>query len=168
MGLKIKDNFLDSDHLQEIDKLVHTNFPWYLNKEQVTGADDGYWFGHIIYDEDVPKSDLYNPLIKIFKSYLKYISLCRIHVNLVVRQETPSISAFHTDLDLHSKDEEKITTAIFYLNTCNGVTEFKDGDKVDTVRNRLIMFPTNTSHRAIGQTDTDERIVLNFNFINGK
>ena len=38
MGLKIKDNFLDSDHLQEIDKLVHTNFPWYLNKEQVTGA----------------------------------------------------------------------------------------------------------------------------------
>ena len=27
------------------------------------------------------------------------------------------------------------------------------------------MFPTNTSHRAIGQTDTPERIVLNFNFI---
>ena len=58
----IKDNFLDSKHLTELDELTHTNFPWYLQKEQVTGADDGYWFGHILYDEDVPRSVSYTHL----------------------------------------------------------------------------------------------------------
>jgi hypothetical protein len=162
--MKIKDNFLAKKDLTELDNLVHNNFPWYLHKEQVTGADDGHWFGHIIYNEDVPKSDLYNPMIKIFKNYLKYVTLIRIHINLLVRQETPSISDFHTDCDFSPEDTEKITTAIFYMNTCNGVTEFED-QKIDTIRNRLIMFPANTLHRAIGQTDTNERIVFNFNFI---
>ena len=58
-----------------------------------------------------------------------------------------------------------MTTAIFYLNTNNGFTEFKDGDIINSVRNRLIMFPANTSHRAVGQSDVNQRIVLNFNFI---
>ena len=84
---------------------------------------------HIIYNEDVPKSDLYNPIIKIFKNYLNYLTLIRINVNLLLRQETPSISDFHTDLDEHL-NKEKVTTAIFYLNTNNGFTEFEDGDKV--------------------------------------
>ena len=164
--MKIKDNFLAKKDLTELDNLVHNNFPWYLHKEQVTGADDGHWFGHIIYNEDVPKSDLYNPMIKIFKNYLKYVTLIRIHINLLLRQEKPSISDFHTDCDFSPEDTEKITTAIFYMNTNNGATEFED-QKIDTIRNRLIMFPANTLHRAIGQTDTNERIVFNFNFIKG-
>ena len=170
--MKIKDNFLDDKHLDELDQLIHNNFPWYLQKEQVTGMDDGSWCLHVLYDEDVPKSDWYNPLINIFKNYLKYVTLIRVHVNLLLRQETPSISDFHTDCDFD--DTEKMTTAIFYLNTNNGSTEFKESfptgfsyQKIDSVRNRLVMFPTNTLHRAIGQTDTNERIVFNFNFIKG-
>ena len=163
--MKIKDNFLDDKHLDELDQLIHNNFPWYLQKEQVTGMDDGSWFCHIIYDDDVPKSDWYNPLINIFKNYINYITLIRINANLLLRQETPSISDFHTDCEFSSEDKEKITTAIFYLNTNNGSTEFKDGDKIDCVRNRLITFPTPTPHRAIGQTDVTKRIVLNFNFV---
>ena len=161
--MEIKDNFLFKKDLNELDQLVHNNFPWYFHKEQVTGADDGSWFGHIVYSDDTPKSDLYNPLIKIFKNYINYITLVRIHINLLIRQETPSISDFHTDLD-EDLNKEKITTAIFYLNTNNGFTEFED-QRIESVRNRLVMFPTNTRHRAIGQTDTPERIVFNFNFI---
>ena len=163
--MKIKDNFLVKKDLTQLENLIYNNFPWYLQKEQVTGADDGYWLSHILYDEDVPKSDLYNPIIKIFKGYLKYVTLCRLNVNLLLRKETPSVSDFHTDCEWDFEDEEKITTAIFYLNTNNGATEFKDGKRIDSVKNRLAVFPTNTSHRAIGQTDTPERIVLNFNFI---
>ena len=165
--MKIKDNFLVKKDLTQLENLIYNNFPWYLQKEQVTGADDGYWLSHILYDEDVPKSDLYNPIIKIFKSYLKYVTLCRLNVNLLLRKETPSVSDFHTDCDWDFKDEEKLTTAIFYLNTNNGATEFEGGDRIDSVRNRLVMFPADTFHRAIGQTDTAERIVLNFNFVKG-
>ena len=169
MTVEIKDNLLNNKHLVEVDQLINVvpgtnDFPWYLQKEQVTGADDGSWFCHILYDEDVPKSDWYNPLINIFKNYLPQVTLVRVYVNLLLRQETPSISDFHTDYE-HPENPNNITTAIFYLNTNNGATEFKDGDRIDCVRNRLIMFPTNTSHRAIGQTDVIERIVLNFNFI---
>ena len=62
-------------------------------------------------------------------------------------------------------DEDKITTAIFYLNTNNGYTEFEGENRIDCVENRLVMFPAKTRHRAIGQTDVIQRIVLNFNFI---
>ena len=165
MGKEIRDNLLNNKHLVELDKLIYNNFPWYLNKEQVTGADDGCWLSHILYDEDVPKSDLYIPIVKIFKDYLKYVTLYRLNVNLLLRTETPSVSDFHTDCDWDFKDEEKLTTAIFYLNTNNGATEFKDGDRIDSIRNRLIVFPANSYHRAIGQTDEAKRIVFNFNFI---
>ena len=165
--MEVKDNFLEDIHLAELDKIAPDNVAWFLQKEQVTGADDGCWLRHLIYDENIPQSVLYAPVSKIFKDYLKYIALCRISVNLLFRQKTPSISAFHTDFqdDNSILDEKKITTAIFYLNTNNGATEFKDGDRIDCVRNRLIIFPTTTPHRAIGQTDVSQRIVFNFNFI---
>ena len=165
--MKIKDNFLAKKDLTELDNLIHNNFPWYLQKEQVTGMDDGSYFNHIIYDNDVPKSDCYNPLINIFKNYINYITLIRINANLLLRQEIPSVSDFHTDCEFNLKYKKKITTAIFYLNTNNGATEFYEDQKIDSVRNRLIIFPTNIPHRAIGQTDTNERIVFNFNFIKG-
>ena len=167
--MEVKDNFLDDAHLIQLDELIdNPYFAWYLQKTQVDfaaptsliGTNDGYWFSHRIYAEYEPTSPSYNPMIEIFKNYLKYISLCRITVNLLFKQETPSISAFHTDFN-----EKKLTTAIFYLNTNNGYTEFKDGNRIDCIRNRLVMFPAIIPHRAIGQTDVKQRIVLNFNFI---
>ena len=159
--MEVKDNFLDDAHLIQLDELIdNPYFAWYLQKAQVMGTNDGYWFSHRIYGEDEPTSSSYNPMIEIFKNYLKYISLCRITVNLLLKQETPSISAFHTDFN-----EKKLTTAIFYLNTNNGYTEFKDGNRIDCIRNRFVMFPASIPHRAIGQTDVEQRIVLNFNFI---
>ena len=166
--MEVKDNFLDEIHLIQLDELINNPyFAWYLQKEQVLGADDGCWLRHLIYDENVSQSNIYDPVSKIFKDYLKYVSLCRITVNLLLRQKLPSISDFHTDFqnDITILDEKNITTAIFYLNTNNGSTEFKDGNKIDCVRNRLIAFPTPTPHRAIGQTDVTQRIVFNFNFV---
>ena len=157
----IKDNLLDDIHLAQLEELINSPyFAWFLQKEQVTGANDGCWFSHRIYGADEPASPSYKPMIEIFKDYLKYVSLCRITVNLLLRQENPNISDFHTDFN-----GEKITTAIFYLNTNNGATEIKGGDRIDSVRNKLIIFPANTTHRAIGQTDVKQRIVINFNFI---
>ena len=160
-NVEIKDNFLDDMHLIQLDEIVDNKyFAWYLQKEQNTGYNDGCWLSHLIYNEDEPSSVVYNSVIGIFNNYLKYICLCRIVVNLLLKQDNPSISVFHTDFNV-----KKMTTAIFYLNTNNGYTEFKDGSKIDCVRNRLVMFPATIPHRAIGQTDETKRIVFNFNFI---
>ena len=175
--MRIKDNFLDDKYLIQLEELINNPyFAWYLNEEQTKGADDGCWFSHLIYDKTGPKelklpreisektfscSEFSPLLIKIFNN-LNYVDLYRITINLLLRQKNQSISAFHTDFE----DEIKITTAIFYLNTNNGYTEFENGDKIDCIRNRLIMFPVNTLHRAVGCTDVNKRIVLNFNFLN--
>ena len=96
--MELKDNFLEDDHLKDLDKIIdNPEFPWYLQKEQVIGAKDGHWFSHVIYMHDEPRSNSYEPVSRMFKSYLKYISLCRITVNLLPRQNPPSISSFHTD-----------------------------------------------------------------------
>ena len=57
------------------------------------------------------------------------------------------------------------TTAIFYINTNNGYTEFENGEKIESVANRLIMFPSNIKHRGVTQTDEQTRIMINFNFL---
>jgi hypothetical protein len=165
--MEIRDNFLDEKHLVQLESIIlGDTFPWYLQKEQVPGTDDGCLLLHTLYDYNVPRSEFYATIDDIFWGYLNYVSLCRVQINLLLRQNPPSISGFHTDWqDRPLMDETKITTAIFYLNTNNGTTEFKDGTKVDAVKNRLVMFPAITPHRAIGQTDITERIVLNFNFI---
>ena len=72
--LEIKDNFLDDNHLTQLDKLVdNSHFAWYLHKEQVARRNDGCWFSHLIYEFDEPKSEFCDPVIKIFKNYLRYV-----------------------------------------------------------------------------------------------
>ena len=57
-----------------------------------------------------------------------------------------------------------MTTAIYYVNTCDGFTEFEDGTKTEAVANRLVKFPSNLKHRGVSQTDTRFKCVINFNY----
>ena len=67
-------------------------------------------------------------------------------------------SAFHRDVD-------NCITAIYYVNTNNGYTEFEsNGMKVNSVENRLVIFDSNEKHRAVTATDTSRRSVINFNY----
>ena len=60
---------------------------------------------------------------------------------------------------------DQTMTSIFYINTNNGYTEFEDGTVINSVANRLVSFPLNTKHRMATQTDTQRRIVVNFNYL---
>ena len=81
----------------------------------------------------------------------------------MAKNDTSKFSDYH--IDLEDVKSDIMTTAIFYLNTNNGATEFKSGEGIDSIKNRLVVFPKNTYHRAVSQTDMDKRIVLNFNYI---
>ena len=54
--------------------------------------------------------------------------------------------------------------AIYYFNTNNGYTLFENGDKVESIRNRLIMFKSNLRHTGTTCTDKPNRYVLNINY----
>ena len=80
------------------------------------------------------------------------------------------VVGYHTD-DMDKKFEFAYgvtETAIFYVNTNNGYTIFKDSqEKVDCIENRLVTFPTDTDHCGVSCTDSKQRVVINFNYIKG-
>ena len=55
-------------------------------------------------------------------------------------------------------------TAIFYINTNNGYTLFEDGTKVESVENRICIFPYYMKHTGTTCTDKNQRVVININY----
>jgi hypothetical protein len=55
-------------------------------------------------------------------------------------------------------------TAVFYVNSNDGYTVFDNKHKVQSVSNRLVVFPANLYHSGSSCTDEFARIVINFNF----
>ena len=93
------------------------------------------------------------------------IAVIRIKANLLTK--TPNIieNEFHIDLnDLSEEKLKQVTTSIFYVNTNNGYTKFEDGTKVESVANRLVIFPANMKHTGTSCTDEKIRVVINFNY----
>ena len=71
-------------------------------------------------------------------------------------------SDFHIDYK-----DTKSKTAIFYLNTCDGGTEIKINDKVKfikAVENKILIFNTNTLHRAMTSIKSPIRYIINLNY----
>ena len=69
-------------------------------------------------------------------------------------------SAWHTDVE-KTKDR---WTSVFYYNTNNGGTEFKDEGFIKSEANTLVTFPASLEHRSVQQTDATFRYVLNLNY----
>lgn len=87
--------------------------------------------------------------------------LLRVSLNLTFATPEPNVSQFHTDNHIQNS-----FTNIFYLNSNNGGTKFKEsGDVVQSQRNRLVMFPSFLKHAAVNTTDTKLRWVLNINYV---
>ena len=57
----------------------------------------------------------------------------------------------------------KFVTGVYHVNGCNGKTVINDNE-IPSKDNQLILF-NNEPHFGTVQTDTDIRVVLNFNLI---
>ena len=88
-------------------------------------------------------------------------SLLRIKGNLTTRTKEIVEYGNHRDYEIKN---ESLKTAVFYINTNNGYTLFENGDKVDSVENRLVIFDTPMLHTGTSCTDEKTRVLLNFNF----
>jgi hypothetical protein len=85
----------------------------------------------------------------------------RIKLNCNPCQETLFEHSSHTDL---TNPTDSDWTAIYYLNTNNGYTKFEDGPTIESIDNRLVVFPAGRKHTGTNTTDTTARFVLNLNF----
>ena len=59
----------------------------------------------------------------------------------------------------------EMKTAVFYINTNDGYTEFENGVRVSSVANRVCIFDSNLNHRGTTHSEGGhQRVVVNFNY----
>tara|TARA_E500000331_G_C17151508_1_gene667510 strand:+ start:454 stop:993 length:540 start_codon:yes stop_codon:yes gene_type:complete len=168
---KVIDNFLSYPQYKQLNEvMISSEFPWYytpyvaaVNPDE--SNKDSYQFVHPFW---MNKMGFYNPNTDKISDILMRINpqvLLKCKANLQPRCHVIRTSEWHTDFTPPLNDW---TTAIYYMNDNNGYTEFKDGDIINSVANRIVFFNGLQEHRGTTCTDSKVRLVINFNFIGGE
>ena len=177
MSYKIIDNILTDEELKNIQNVMFRNaFPWYFVSDAVPCNEDRfvkqyYIFCHYFLKAGCPFDDGEfgfpgtSHYIKILQPLIRKLgarALIRIQANYYPKADQVIEHGMHADFPF---EENNATTAIFYLNTCNGYTKL-DGDiKIASNANRLIVFPSDMLHTSSTCTDRPFRAVINFNYL---
>lgn len=162
--LLVIDDFLEPNFFAELqDLLLGGNFPWFYCDNVVNPNQDHFQFCHHFYYEDGygTRSDLFNFLLPTLQKIDPY-AIVRIKANLLTKTQNNIEHGFHTDVPYDKQNFVK--TAILYINSNNGYTKFRDGSKIESVENRLLIFPSRLEHTGSTCTDEKTRVVINFNY----
>ena len=171
----IDDNFVPLEIQNKLEFSIlndEQDFPWYYNEDVVYDNDNQYQFTHAIHTCKgiSPQNDIdyTSPYFDFFKPFVYKLGIrkpLKIKLNLRPRTLVHRKTGYHIDIEkgVLGVGEGK-NTAIFYMNTCNGWTEFKKGGKVKSVANRMVIFDSNLEHRGVTCTDEKRRVVINFNY----
>jgi len=162
-SISIVDNFLDQLDFKKIQQMFFSRkFPWYYCQGVNYTFDQNHQFVHPFSHNGKSLSEFDYELSPIYKK-LNYFILVRCKSNLLVKTKTKIEHGFHIDMaDLEDYHNPK--TAIFYINTNNGYTKFENGDIVESVENRMVIFDSRINHTGSTCTDKNARVVVNFNF----
>jgi hypothetical protein len=160
MDLEIIDNFLSDKKFNLIkSSLLCEYMPWYFNDYLVYKNDGLYQFTHTFYGKKL--GGIVSDYFSIFDeciAKLKINELLRIKANLNPK------TVFHRNTGYHI-DIPNVKTAVYYINTNNGGTKFKNGKFVKSISNRIVLFDSNLQHAGITCTDEKRRVVINFNYL---
>lgn len=171
--IKQIENLLDPRTSDEIKNIfLGSSFPWYLDNKGVNYVGDNYFqFFHYFYinsystnsakpnsfeGQTSPYIELVYPILK----ELNVLSLVSVKANLLTKTEKIVEHGMHSDFD-----DDKITTAVFYVNNNNGYTIFEDGNKVQSKENSVCIFPAPKLHSGSTCSDKNVRVVININYI---
>lgn len=162
--MKIIDNFLyKKDHEDIYHALMGERFPWFFSNRVVDPHEmngevlDNFQFYHSMFDKYRQKSEFYE-LAKPLIYTINPKALIRIKANLIPRHNKIITHGYHNDTDFDN------VTAIYYVNTNNGYTKFENGEKIESVANRIVFFDSSMKHSGTTCTDQQTRVVINLNF----
>lgn len=161
--MKVIDDLLnEKDFIMIKDKLLGIEFPWYFLTGKVHENDGHFQLCHNFFLSGKPQSQFLTILDPFIKK-LNIGKVIRIKANITFKRNSNEESDMHTDVK--RVGGEKFKTAVFYCNTNNGSTLFKDGERVYSKENRVVIFDGDTLHCGVSCTDKDRRVVINFNYI---
>jgi hypothetical protein len=167
MKHKVIDNFLDEEYFNILvtlftdkERTGNTMMPWYFNSSIVAQGsveDKLFYMYHLFYDNSIPLSPHYERFIPLLEK-LEARSLLRIKANLFPNTHTLHEHPMHTDLPYSHSG------ALLSLNTCDGYTKLKDGTKIESVANRILLFDPSEEHASTTTTNVSARININMNY----
>tara|TARA_R110001592_G_scaffold132413_2_gene346976 strand:+ start:7247 stop:7735 length:489 start_codon:yes stop_codon:yes gene_type:complete len=142
--------------------IMSEKMPWYFING-INGINDDYFKFTFTFLDDLK---INNEMIKLINPLLLKINtknFYSIKVNLLTKTNKIIEHGYHTDFNSDSK-KFKGKTALYYINTCNGYTKFKNGKKIKSEENKFVEFDTKIEHTSSSCTDEKNRIVINFNY----
>jgi hypothetical protein len=157
--MKIFKNFLDEESLKQLEfTIMNSHMPWYYNDSILVNSEKYFQFTYSFFADSKQNchSDMINLIEPILKK-LQYKKLISVKANLLTNTPETIEHGFHVD-----KTAGK--TGIFYMNTCNGYTRFKNNKKIKSERNKYIEFDSKLEHTGASCTDEKRRVVINFNY----
>ena len=164
--IKVVDNALTPfDYLKIRDVIMGPDFPWFFRNTVVHTNDQEIWdtetyqFVHLFYNDGISSHhyDIVRPILDILNAQ----TVLKIKANLLTCAKEPEFFVMHQDYRYPTAK-----SAIFYINTNDGVTQFETGEEIASVANRLVVFDNDLYHTGIRPTDKTSRVLINFNYFN--
>ena len=159
--MKIIDNFLEQSYFDKINQVITTaEIPWYVTTDiSIKGEtfDNLFYQTHSFFDNHT----ICSPYFEVMREMLEKLevkALIRMRANMYPGREKLSSHGWHIDCPFDNK------TALFYINSNDGYTEFKDGTKISSVKNRLVIFNSKEEHRSTDCTNDYARFNININY----
>ena len=158
-------NFLPEPHFRAVYDLFMTEkLPWHYNDRVVT-TERQFMFTHtFMNDGKLINPHFFEPvraMLDLIQKKKRFIGVSRIKANLYTNQGDAVQHPAHFDIPPDADVSDKFCIGVYHVNTCNGYTVIGDS-KIKSRENQLILF-NNVSHFGTVQTDTDTRVVINFN-----
>ena len=160
--IKTIDNFLEINTFLNIKKLLlGFHFPYYYQEAVANNEDTSdFYFNHTFYLNDQQQSSSFADVVLPIIGKHGFKKLLRAKCNLYTRKEKQIPNAFHVDF------ETPHTVLLYSVNTNNGYTMFKSGEKIYSKENQLIIFDGLLEHCSVIQTDEKIRVNVNINIVN--
>ena len=168
MKYEVIDNFLDEEYFDSLvtlfideEKDFNSRMAWYFFSNIAYDGlveDKLFYMIHILYADHEPNSTHYKTIIPLLDK-LDVQCLIRIKANLYPNTEILHEHPMHVDRDFSHSG------AILSLNTCDGYTKLKDGTKIDSVANRILLFDPSEEHCSTTATNVPARFNININYI---
>lgn len=168
--IQVIDNYLPIGVFNKLRESMdeNTHFPWcrcsnvngpdWQEHENQLGA-NGQFVNQMWSPLEGPSKSFH--IVEEVLDYFNMYAIIRIKANMLLRTSKIIYHPLHTDL---GDSGIKCTTAVLYLNTNNGYTHFSDGNKIESVANRIVAFPCGVPHAGTTCTDASTRTIINLNF----
>tara|TARA_R100001244_G_scaffold122569_1_gene92223 strand:+ start:111 stop:737 length:627 start_codon:yes stop_codon:yes gene_type:complete len=182
MKYKIHENFLPPDLFEKIKNLVmDQDFPW-RRRDKLDWSEERFaqdhtvsnpelstynniYFTYNFFNDMKSSSDFYEPYIIPILEKLKAGAPIQVRANMFISNLFKT-SGWHTDYfsEVHGGKE---TTAILFLNDCDGGTEIKVDNKdifIKAEANKIVVLDSDVLHRARTSKKEPIRYIVNFNY----